>query len=157
MKLKNANYLNQLPENMLLEKRKIVLVDEDVVKRQVFLSALDKVSTMFNCTFYSNKRPTLKALKEISPDYIFVDISVPDEKRLQLIKAIRNERRLCHIPVYLYAEEVDRHLAQVANQYSSSKCIRTPKSDRMLIRLFTKLFYQHKRAELRNFAPRCSE
>ena len=88
----------------------LLLVDDDVDDRQLFLEAAREVDQTITCVTASNGRDALAILRnrELSPpDYIFLDLRMPGLSGEECLVEIRKETRLAAVPVIVYTTSRD--------------------------------------------------
>lgn len=139
---------------MLIEKRQLLLIDDESNKCEIFLLALEKISFMYNCSFVNSNSNPAKLIKKIMPDFIFFNMSKPNPDELLPVEAIKKVKSIRHIPFFIYASHLDEATSVKAVELGVSMCIKKPKDARTLTKILKKLFYQKMRAEIRNYAPR---
>lgn len=87
------------------EKRgTILVVDDNLELRQYLVSGL---SSDFNLLEADNGQKALDVLKEKSVDLVITDVMMPVMDGVKLCKAIKQNIRTCHIPVYMLSAKVD--------------------------------------------------
>ncbi len=75
----------------------VLIVEDDADSYRLLLSLLqNKVSQIRTA---SDGRHALEVLQEFTPDLIFVDLATPNKKHLAFLRALRQDRRLLHLPV----------------------------------------------------------
>jgi CheY-like chemotaxis protein len=86
-----------------------MLIDDDKDELSIFLEALKKIEVEdgFKCTYASSAIQALEMLKYLIPDFIFVDLNMPRMNGLELLSAIRNEKRLQAVRKILYSTSID--------------------------------------------------
>jgi CheY-like chemotaxis protein len=79
----------------------ILLIDDDEDDQEIFLAAVEEISTSATCIAYNNARIALQKLEnsEISVDIIFLDLNMPIMNGTQFLIAFMKNDRLRKIPV----------------------------------------------------------
>lgn len=108
--------------------KKILLVDDDEDELELFLQSLEDVPGAFSCTRASSGQQALQLLNDIQPDFIFMDFNLPGMNGLELLSAIKTNRHIQHIPVYLYSTTINPETERIALQRGVSGCIEKPGS-----------------------------
>ncbi len=142
---------------MVMDKRQILLIDDERDKCEIFLKALEKMPDMFKCSYASTTNEAVRRTKKMIPDFIFCNLSKPGDDDLICVKAIKKVKSIRHIPFYLYSSAFNEHTSRKAFELGVSKCIKKPKDVRTLTKMLKVLFYESMRAEIRNYAPRKNE
>ena len=72
-----------------------LLVDDDPEDQEIFINALQKISSTTGCYAVSNGEEALRTLLEdnINPDYIFTDLEMPVMDGLNFLKTLRSIER----------------------------------------------------------------
>jgi CheY-like chemotaxis protein len=81
----------------------ILLIDDDTEDQEIFLSAMESVSTSVVCTTITDAREALHRLsrKDVTTDLIFLDLNMPAMTGQQFLTAIKQNDTLNHIPVII--------------------------------------------------------
>lgn len=95
--------LSQL--NPIMQKTTVFLIDDDVDDQEIFLFILSDVCPQADCVFANDGLFALEKLQDISfnPSIIFIDINMPRMNGLEILKEIKQIKRLSQIPVYMYS------------------------------------------------------
>ena len=86
---------------------RVLVVDDSAVNRTVLKAMLAKIG-MDNVTTAENGREALAVLKDGSDfDLVFSDLWMPEMDGHELVRAIRADAKLSHLPVYLVTADVE--------------------------------------------------
>jgi len=91
----DLEYQNTLPGGDKIS----ILIVEDNADLRMFLR--DILSDTYNVIEAENGKEGLKSALEYAPDFIISDISMPVMDGLDMVKAIKDDRNICHIPIIL--------------------------------------------------------
>ena len=83
----------------------ILLVDDDDDDKQLFIESVKEVDEDISCVTASDGQEAIILLKDehnTLPDYIFLDLRMPRINGKQCLEEIRKDKRLQHIPVFIY-------------------------------------------------------
>ncbi|RPD93374.1 hybrid sensor histidine kinase/response regulator [Aureibaculum marinum] len=94
-----------IDEESTSEKAQILIV-EDNLELQNYLN--DKLKKNYIIRSASNGKKGLKKAKKYGPDLIISDVMMPEMDGLELCKAIKSDKALCHIPVLLLTAKVSK-------------------------------------------------
>jgi CheY-like chemotaxis protein len=108
--------------------KKILLVDDDEDELELFMQSLENVPGAFSCTQANSGQHALQLLDDIQPDFIFMDFNLPGMNGLELLSAIKTNKHIQHIPVYLYSTTINPETERIAQQRGVSGCIEKPGS-----------------------------
>ena len=95
----------------------ILNVDDDAEDREIFTEAIYEISPLIECIPASDgiEAQLLLAQRDTCPrfDYIFLDINMPKMNGIALLEAIKKDKRLKQIPVYMLSttsneKEIDK-------------------------------------------------
>ncbi len=83
----------------------LMLIDDDVDDHEIFLSALENISTTVSCTTAVNGSDALQKLltNKVSPDLIFLDINMPLMNGPEFLKEVKKHEDLKNIPIIIYS------------------------------------------------------
>jgi DNA-binding NtrC family response regulator len=85
--------------------RHVFLVDDDRDDREIFIEALAQIDSNCNCITAENGEDAIKKLTADSfiPDYIFLDLNMPQKNGRECLVEIKSMKRLDEIPVIIYS------------------------------------------------------
>jgi len=84
-------------------KKHILLVDDDQDELTLFIDALDRLHIPYKCTWAKSGEQALQQLIYLTPDIIFMDVSMPGMSGFECLAAIRQRPRLQACPVILHS------------------------------------------------------
>lgn len=87
---------SKLSDFTFSDRRKIVIVDDNEDNRFIVRIYLED---RHNVVEFSDGRQALAGMTECKPDLIFLDISLPDLDGIEILRRIRADERLRHLPV----------------------------------------------------------
>lgn len=88
----------------------IFIVDDDEDDKKLFIESAKEVNNSINCITANDGQEALRFLKDEHnpiPDYIFLDLRMPRIGGKQCLEEIIKDKRLCHIPVFIYTTSTD--------------------------------------------------
>ncbi len=83
----------------------IFIIDDDQDDKTLFIESAKEVSERIHCITASDGQEAIRFLKDAHnplPDFIFLDLRMPRINGKQCLAEIRKEKRLQHIPVFIY-------------------------------------------------------
>lgn len=82
-----------------------LLVDDDDDDKEIFCLALEQIDPTITCHTASDGREALRILsnKSVLPDYIFLDLNMPQMDGKECLKEIKKQAPLNHIPVIIFS------------------------------------------------------
>jgi CheY-like chemotaxis protein len=86
----------------------ILYVEDDPDDRELFKEAVLKISPHTVCHILENGRQALTYVREhvIVPDYIFLDINLPEMSGTEVLKIMKRTDSLKNIPVVVFSTSV---------------------------------------------------
>ena len=118
----------------------VLLIDDDDDEHEIFLSALKNIDGSFDFIGIDNCEEALNILKELEPDYIFIDVNMPRINGMTCLQEIKKINRIAHIPVYMYSTGMSARDGQTALQMGAVEYIIKPNSISSLSALLKKIF-----------------
>src|SRR3569833_3294758 len=79
-------------------KKQILLIDDDPDELTILSAAVATAGFKFECVGADSATAGLEWLKQNLPDYIFVDINMPQIKDLTCLSMLRNQPRINTVP-----------------------------------------------------------
>lgn len=78
---------------------RIVIADDE----PMILSLVGRIVTGMSCTFHSatNGVEALQRVEQVMPDLVLSDIMMPEMSGIDLVRAMKNNPALSHIPIVL--------------------------------------------------------
>jgi DNA-binding NtrC family response regulator len=125
-------------ENDRVQKT-ILLVDDDEDEHEIFSSALKNANELCNFISAESCDKALNILKNIEPDYIFIDVNMPRTNGMICLEQIKKISRIAHIPVYMYSTGMNARDGQKALQLGAVDYIIKPNSISSLSILLKKI------------------
>jgi CheY-like chemotaxis protein len=92
-----------------------LLIDDDADDQAIFLQALTDIAPDTFCISASGPSTAISLLKDTKyqPDYIFLDLNLPEMNGLELLQFIKRNKDFCNIPVIIYStSSMPREVAQ---------------------------------------------
>jgi CheY-like chemotaxis protein len=110
-------------------KQHILLIDDDKDEIIFFLDALRKVphDDGFKCTYAGKPGKALEMLKLLIPDFIFVDLNMPEMNGLEFIALIKGQSQLKNTKICLYSRAINESISRLA-AHLGADCVKKPSS-----------------------------
>ena len=87
------------------ERRRIIAVDDDIINRMTLEAIL---SVNYDFIALSSGPEALALLDRQSADLILLDINMPEMNGFEVLAALQNNPKLCHIPVIMLTGDLDQ-------------------------------------------------
>jgi CheY-like chemotaxis protein len=106
----------------------ILLIDDDEDDQEIFLAAVEEISTSATCIAYNNARTALQKLEngELSVDIIFLDLNMPIMNGMQFLIAFMKNDRLRKIPVIVLSTSSQPQAIDEAKSLGATDFITKP-------------------------------
>ena len=106
----------------------ILLVDDDEDEHEIFSSALKHTVDSYNFISVRSCDEALKILKDLDPDYIFIDVNMPRINGMTCLQEIKKIKRMADVPVYMYSTGINSKEGERALQMGAADYIVKPNS-----------------------------
>jgi len=153
---KNKKFLPKM-DNIadIARKRRIMLVDDDDVDRQLFTSALEDLWPTAEIGQLNNGVDLMSHLlnpstKEL-PDLVFLDMNMPIMNGEECLSAIRSEPDLNKIPVIIYSNYYDSFKMDVLKKKGAEHYFQKPNTFEELKRLISVAIKSIERKRFKDF------
>lgn len=83
--------------------KSILLVDDDLDYKYFFYKALEKADAAATLITASDGLEALNKLDQCTPDIIVIDFNMPRMNGLSLLKQLKANKQLKHVPVVVYS------------------------------------------------------
>lgn len=120
--------------------KRILLVDDDKDDGDLFGEALQQVDASVTFKHLHDERKAFESLSNWpadSPDLIFLDINMPAVSGWDLLRKIRNDETLKHVPVIMYTTSSQIKEARLAEELKATGFITKPSDFRLLVNMLT--------------------
>jgi CheY-like chemotaxis protein len=104
-------------------KKYILFIDDDTDELMIFLDAMNKVPGEFKCTYASSPHQAIEILKEVIPDFIFVDYNLPRLNGLQFLSLLKTDDKWKNVPKFLYSNRISDDISKMAKVLGATGCI----------------------------------
>jgi len=121
--------------------RRIMLIDDDEDDKDIFCSALGKVTDKISLTAFDNAREALNKLssKEIHADLIFLDLNMPVMNGQQFLVEIKKDEKLRHIPIIILSTSSHASTISLTRELGANDFITKPDKFDDLINILKKV------------------
>jgi CheY-like chemotaxis protein len=111
-------------------EKTLLLIDDDLDDVEMFCDAVQEIDKKNHCLFAGNGREALKILGSClqKPDYIFLDLNMPQMSGKDCLKEIKLHKELEDTPVIIYStskhkKEIDEILEMGATMFLTKPTI----------------------------------
>jgi CheY-like chemotaxis protein len=111
-----------------MQYKNILLIDDDEEDNEIFMTALDSVSSDFLCAAYTNASKALVSLqsREIEPDVIFLDLNMPIMSGQEFLIQIKKEKIIQNIPVIIFSTSSNPETIALAKKLGAEDFVTKP-------------------------------
>ena len=120
--------------------KKLLLIDNDPDEFDFLISASEKVPGIFNCSYAISAEEALAMLHESKPDYILVDMNMPEVDGLEFIAKLKQEPFVATVPTFLYTTCYDDLLRREALKRGADGYLTKPALPEVLAELLKVLY-----------------
>lgn len=117
-----------------------LLIDDDEDDRELFQISLDDVEQKTDLTCAENGSEALEMLKNgtVIPDYIFLDLNMPQMSGRECLRALKEDIDLSHIPVIIFSTSSDPRDIQETKELGAIAFITKPPRTSELTQILNK-------------------
>jgi CheY-like chemotaxis protein len=116
----------------------IYLIDDDMDDVELFREALEEVDPSVSLQYANDGYEAVRALteqKQVLPDLIFLDISMPVFNGLQCLASFKKEEKLRDLPVIMYTTSSQEREVRAARELGASGFVTKPNEFKHLKRM----------------------
>ncbi|MEO7976746.1 response regulator [Flavobacterium sp.] len=121
----------------------IILIDDDEEDQQIFLAALDQISTTIRYNFFTDARKALEDLKSgnITTQAIFLDLNMPLMSGHEFLAQIKQVEHLKRIPIIIFTTSSSSSIKEMTLSMGATDFLTKPNDFRDLIALLQPFIY----------------
>lgn len=125
---------------MTFNHKTILLVDDDEEEFYIFKLALDLAKINYQCVWANGLDEATQMVKELQPDFIFIDINMPRYDGINCLKHLKELEPLRHSTFVMYSTYISDDDHEKAMQLGADQCIHKPENIRILLKQLVSLF-----------------
>lgn len=125
---------------MAFKQKKILLVDDDEEEFYILKLALDLAKIDYDCTWANGLEQATQLVKELRPDFVFIDINMPRYDGIKCLKKLKEEDGLRHSTFVMYSTYISDDDHDKALELGADHCIHKPENIRVLLKQLVGLF-----------------
>lgn len=115
----------------------VMLIDGNRSELTSFMEVIKHIKGGAKCTYASSGKQALDLLHHMLPGYIFMHFN---EEALKTLSAVRFERRLRTIKIFLYSDTISEEMSKMAKMLGAAGCIEMDPELNGLIHKFRAIF-----------------
>ncbi len=120
--------------------KNILLIDDDEDEQLIFSEALKDINVSVNCFCAITVEEGIKFLRQLLPDFIFLDVNMPVLNGLECLDIIKKDEQLKAIPVIMYSTGMNDKISKLALRKGAFACLKKTNSISDLASMLKKLF-----------------
>ena len=125
---------------MAFNHKTILLVDDDEEEFYIFKLALDLAKIDYHCAWANGLDEATKMVKELRPDFVFIDINMPRYNGINCLKKLKDMEPLQQSKFVMYSTYISDDDHEKAMQLGADQCIHKPENIRILLKQLVRLF-----------------
>ena len=121
----------------------LLLIDDDADDHEIFEMALEDADATARCLSAHRGQVALDKLmeKEFEPDIIFLDLNMPGLNGKDVLRLLKEQETLKHIPVYMYSTSAGKTDIQQCLALGAENFITKPASLAKLVELLRSILH----------------
>ena len=129
-----------------------LLIDDDEDDRELFQIALNELEKPVKYTGCDNCSKALEMLEKciITPDYIFLDLNMPQMGGKQCLAKLKENAKLLHIPVIIFSTSGDPRDIEETRKLGAIDFITKPSRTSELTKILENFIKAHRESALKN-------
>jgi CheY-like chemotaxis protein len=121
-------------------RKTILLVDDDEEEFYIIKLALDMAEINYQCVWAEGLEQAKELVKDVQPDFIFIDINMPRYNGINCLKQLKQEEQLHDSVFVMYSTYISEDDHKMALQLGANHCIHKPENVKVLRKQLLSLF-----------------
>lgn len=118
----------------------ILLVDDDEEEFYIFKLALDLATINYNCVWANGLEHATQLVKELRPDFVFIDINMPRYDGINCLKNLKEIVALRDATFVMYSTYISPEDHDKAMALGAAHCMNKPENINLLLKQLNSLF-----------------
>src|SRR5688500_3434860 len=106
----------------------VLFIDDDPEDLELFSEAAKSFGPDYKITMTTNGKDGVSLLKQTLPDFVFLDINMPEVDGKMVLKWIRRERSLDSVTVCILSTSISLEECRMYKNMGANHCLRKPSS-----------------------------
>jgi len=104
----------------------ILCIDDDSEDVELFCEAVRTIDESHTCVVAKNGQQGLDVLRNVLPDFIFLDVNMPVLDGKSTLKIIRGTKDFKQLPICIYSTSITSRDAEMYRKMGADHCIIKP-------------------------------
>jgi CheY-like chemotaxis protein len=141
----------------MLAANSIMIIDDDADDRMIFSESVNRVNSNLICHEASNAMEGFNKLLGLDklPDYVFVDVNMPNMSGFELLAKIRKTTVLDKLKVIIYTTSNQKSAIETARDLGANGFLTKPDEMELLLNYLQKLLNSPQTAAFIEFGLLC--
>lgn len=125
----------------MLSSNSIMIIDDDADDRMIFSESVNRINSNLVCHEASSAMDGLNKLLSLPtlPDYVFVDVNMPNMSGFELLAKIRKTAVLDNLKVIIYTTSSQKSAKETARDLGANGFLTKPDEMKILMNYLQKL------------------
>lgn len=111
----------------------IMVIDDSQTNLILVRSIIDELGEAYKTIIEDKSRVAFKRIKKVQPDVVVLDIMMPDVDGISILRQMKSDIELSHIPVILLTAILDLKVEKEAINLGASCYLRKPLDQKILL------------------------
>ena len=120
-------------------QKTILLVDDDEEEYYIIKMALEMATINCRCIWANGLEHAQKLVKELQPDYVFLDINMPRNDGITCLEHLKHLEQLQRSVFVMYSTYISEDNRKEALRLGAFCCINKPENIKILLKHLTNL------------------
>ncbi|MBO9563878.1 MAG: response regulator [Niastella sp.] len=125
-------------------QKMIMLIDDDEEELLILDQAFQIAGLPYSCVWAGTLDRARQLLKEVLPDYIFIDYNMPKINGIECLEQVRREPGVDKVPIIMYSSDFSETVRLQALSKGAITCIQKTASLQMLTQYLRKILGETK-------------
>lgn len=121
-------------------QKTILLIDDDEEEFYIFKLALELAEINYNCVWANGLEQATHMVKELRPDFVFIDINMPRYNGINCLKKLKEMESLQRCTFVMYSTYISEDDHEKAMELGAGHCILKPENIKVLLKQLNSLF-----------------
>ncbi|MBK0370218.1 response regulator [Flavobacterium agrisoli] len=122
-----------------MKYQKVLLIDDDLDDQEIFVLAVEEISSELKCIICHNSDEALRQLQEnqTEVDVVFLDWNLPGSSGYEILMQLKSISGMENVPIIIFSTSSDQQTMQKAFDLGASDFITKPNRLHLLVASLT--------------------